>query len=90
MKDDLTTYRALEKIKGSASFADMFAELKTIKEGSKVVESPAEILKRKERDLVQRTKIEGFFPTPEKTVERMIEEAGIKKGVTVLEPSAGI
>jgi protein-L-isoaspartate O-methyltransferase len=90
MGEELTTYRALEKIKGSSSFADIFDELKMIKEGAKVVETPAEILKRKERDLVQRTSIEGFFPTPEKTVSRMIEEAGIEKGMTVLEPSAGI
>lgn len=87
---DLTTYRALEKIKGDSNFSDVFAELKTIKEGSKVTETPEQALKRKERDLVQRTQIEGFFPTPEKTVDRMIEEAGIEKGMDVLEPSAGI
>jgi hypothetical protein len=34
-------------------------------------------------------KIEGFFPTPAAVVERMIEEADIKPGETVLEPSAG-
>lgn len=31
-----------------------------------------------------------FFPTPEATVDRMIEEADIKPGMSVLEPEAGM
>lgn len=34
-------------------------------------------------------KIPGFFPTPESLAQRMAEMAGIEKGQTVLEPSAG-
>jgi hypothetical protein len=41
-----------------------------------------------ERALVGR-KIEGYFPTPKKTVDRMLEEAAIEPGMKVLEPSAG-
>jgi phospholipid N-methyltransferase len=45
-------------------------------------------LKQMKRDLVG-TKIPGFFPTPRKVVELMLQEAEIKPGMTVLEPSAG-
>lgn len=34
-------------------------------------------------------KIEGFFPTPKPLVDRMVEEADIQPGETVIEPSAG-
>lgn len=33
--------------------------------------------------------VPGFFPTPRKLVERMIEEAALQPGMAVLEPSAG-
>ncbi|MBO8161344.1 MAG: hypothetical protein H0Z24_06870 [Thermosipho sp. (in: Bacteria)] len=48
-----------------------------------------EIIKAKERELIGR-KIEGYFPTPKKIVEKMIELADIKEGDKVLEPSAGM
>lgn len=90
MVSDLRDYKSMEKLIGDSNLAEVFAELDNAKTGSAKVESAAETLKREERDLVQRTKIEGFFPTPEKTVERMIDEASIKEGMRVLEPSAGI
>lgn len=46
-------------------------------------------VKAMERDLLG-TKIPGFFPTRKPVVDRMILEAEIEDGMTVLEPSAGI
>ncbi len=48
----------------------------------------ADPIKMKERALVGK-KWEGFFPTPAPIVDRLIAEAGIEDGMTVLEPSAG-
>lgn len=45
-------------------------------------------IKAKERQLAN-AKIEGFFPTPKAIVEKMLDEAAIKPGEKVLEPSAG-
>ncbi len=45
-------------------------------------------IKEKERQLAN-AKIEGFFPTPKAIVEKMLDEADIKPGEKVLEPSAG-
>ena len=45
-------------------------------------------IKEKERQLAN-AKIEGFFPTPKAIVEKMLDEADIKDGEKVLEPSAG-
>ena len=45
-------------------------------------------IKQKEIELAN-SKIDGFFPTPKNIVEKMLDEADIKKGETVLEPSAG-
>ena len=45
-------------------------------------------IKEKERQLAN-AKIEGFFPTPKTIVEKMLDEADIKPGEKVLEPSAG-
>lgn len=45
-------------------------------------------IKAKERQLAN-AKIEGFFPTPKAIVEKMLDEAVIKPGEKVLEPSAG-
>lgn len=45
-------------------------------------------IKKLERELVGR-KIEGFFPTPQPLVERMLDAADIQPGHNVLEPSAG-
>lgn len=46
--------------------------------------------KQKEIDTLRFAKIPGFFPTPRGIVDRMIEEADLKPGMRVLEPSAGI
>ncbi|ARV58058.1 hypothetical protein BZZ01_04895 [Nostocales cyanobacterium HT-58-2] len=45
-------------------------------------------IKRLERDLVG-TKIAGYFPTPDRLADHVIETADIKPGMKVLEPSAG-
>ncbi|HYE12246.1 MAG TPA: LPD38 domain-containing protein [Patescibacteria group bacterium] len=47
-----------------------------------------EIVKEKQRQLIGR-KIEGYFPTPAKVINKMLEYADIKESDTVLEPSAG-
>lgn len=38
---------------------------------------------------VQFQKLPGYFPTPKAVASRLVEEAGIKPGMSVLEPSAG-
>lgn len=45
-------------------------------------------IKELERQLIG-AKFPGYFPTPRAVVERMLEEAGIEPGMSVLEPSAG-
>lgn len=90
LKTDLTDYRAVKSVLEGTTLGKALAELRTVKEGTSVKETPEQALKRKERDLVQKTNIEGFFPTPENIVSRMVDEAGIRNGMDVLEPSAGI
>jgi inorganic pyrophosphatase len=48
----------------------------------------ADPVKEVERSLAGR-KIDGYFPTPKVTVEKMLAEADIESGMSVLEPSAG-
>lgn len=45
---------------------------------------------QQEIDDLRYAKIDGFFPTPEAVVQRMIDKADIPAGARVLEPSAGI
>lgn len=46
--------------------------------------------KQLERELIGNKGIgNDFFPTPKETAQRMVAEAGIEPGMTVLEPSAG-
>jgi hypothetical protein len=45
--------------------------------------------KRKREAELSKMKISGFFPTPSKIIDRMLSEADIQPGMTVLEPSAG-
>ncbi len=45
--------------------------------------------KRKREAELTKLNIPGFFPTPTKVIDRMLEEADIQPGMTVLEPSAG-
>tara|TARA_R110002095_G_scaffold197339_1_gene176390 strand:- start:1456 stop:12243 length:10788 start_codon:yes stop_codon:yes gene_type:complete len=61
-------------------------ELDAIEQSSEKVK--LDPLRDKERALVGK-KIAGFFPTPEPVVERLLDEADIQPGMTVLEPSAG-
>ncbi len=60
--------------------------------GGDVVRSEAELrieeIQKLERELIGQ-QIPGYFPTPEKIVRRMIQEADIHVGMRVLEPSAG-
>ena len=51
-------------------------------------QTAADPVKKMERDLVGK-KIEGYFPTPKPLAERLVDEADIKPGMRVLEPSAG-
>jgi len=46
-------------------------------------------LKALERSFIGK-KIDGFFPTPEDLASKIVEEAEIVEGCTVLEPSAGL
>jgi hypothetical protein len=50
--------------------------------------SGADPIKKMERELIG-AKIDGYFPTPARIVDQMIELAGIEPGMTVAEPSAG-
>ena len=57
------------------------------------VEKGVEAVKRdriKEAELqLVGQKFPGFFPTPEKVVNQLLEHAGVESGMSVLEPSAG-
>jgi hypothetical protein len=48
----------------------------------------ADPVKEMERKLIGR-KIDGFFPTPRKSIDEMLDRADIQPGMSVLEPSAG-
>ena len=48
----------------------------------------ADPTKQLERDLIG-VKIPGYFPTPDDLADRLVEQADIKPGMKVLEPSAG-
>lgn len=50
--------------------------------------SRAEIIKEQESELA-RSRIDGFFPTPEPLVNKMLARAELKPYMRVLEPSAG-
>ena len=93
MKKQLTDVKAYRKIlnmneDGEWNGPDILEQFQTMKNGTKVVESPEEALKRAERDIARTSNIPGFFPTPEDLVDRMIREASIDIGMRVLEPSA--
>jgi predicted RNA methylase len=53
--------------------------------GEKGREDPVKVMERK----LIGTKIPGYFPTPKTLANRVVEEADIRPGMTVLEPSAG-
>ncbi len=54
----------------------------------KNVEQKADPLKQRRRELIGR-KDNDFFPTPQPVIDRIMEEADIQPGMSVLEPSAG-
>jgi hypothetical protein len=60
--------------------------------GGKAIKSEADLVAekiRKAEDELRFSKIEGFFPTPKKVIEKMLDYAKINDGDKVLEPSAG-
>jgi len=57
-------------------------------EGMTDEQKRAKEIKRLEAESL-RKKIAGYFPTPKEIVNRMIDEAGIEKGNSICEPSAG-
>ena len=76
---------------GIESNAELRAYLREFVENIPGVDAEAEqkkAIRQKEIELAN-SKIDGFFPTPKNIVEKMLDEADIKKGEIVLEPSAG-
>jgi phospholipid N-methyltransferase len=70
---------------------EKFAQAKTdLNElGKKPIDrSKEQKIRTAEQNLLGR-KIPGYFPTPKATAERLVEEAEIQPGMSVLEPSAG-
>ncbi|MHC4105093.1 MAG: methyltransferase domain-containing protein, partial [Planctomycetota bacterium] len=72
-------------IENTEQLKDALTELVDLRAGRKK-EDP---IKAMERELIG-TKIQGFFPTPEALAERMVDEAQLKEGMDILEPSAGV
>lgn len=75
-------------IDSNAELRTYLRELLTYLPGENAEVQKERSIKAKERELAN-SKIEGFFPTPKETVLKMLNEADIKDGETVLEPSAG-
>ncbi len=76
---------------GIESNVELRAYLREFVENIPGVDAEAEqkkAIRQKEIELAN-SKIDGFFPTPKNIVEKMLDEADIKKGEIVLEPSAG-
>ena len=84
--ETLANYRRLVRLEivGPATLREALREYLALRQGAKK-EDPVKVA---ERALIG-AKIPGFFPTPPPLIERMISLAGIKEGMTVLEPSAG-
>lgn len=84
---DLGGKKRLAKI-GVLSDEDLRAALLEFldRKQSKAKEDP---IKRMERELVGKNPGIDFFPTPPALADRVVREAGIKEGMSVLEPSAG-
>ncbi len=83
--------RDAERLKSAGINAGNFDEAaQAVKDldTAKRVKSPEQLNRELERGLVGK-KIEGFFPTPKPVVDRMLDEAQVKPGMSVLEPSAG-
>ncbi len=65
-------------------------------EAAETPEQKAEAAKREKKDEIKKAeeafrflKIKGFFPTPKRVIDEMMERAYLEEGQTILEPSAG-
>ena len=69
-------------------FAQAVNDLKTLLGDRPQGDSAEQKIKKAERELIG-LKLPGFFPTPKPVIQKMLDEADIKPGMSVLEPSAG-
>ncbi|MFD0587776.1 methyltransferase [Paenibacillus sp. GCM10027627] len=76
-------------IYNTAQLAEVVEEYKAIRDEVKKPASPIKQKIKKLESEVKFSKIAGYFPTPKKVVERMLDIANIGDGETILEPSAG-
>jgi len=89
---DLVDYKRLQTmgIKNTTMLRAALREFQKAKGDFKL--SPEEVQAKKVKELergIIGKKFESYFPTPKKVVDRMLEEANIKDGESILEPSAG-
>lgn len=94
IKEDLAEQRRLNKmgISSNEMLRETLREFETIKAESKITKTPEQVKAEKLKVLeneAANSKISGYFPTPKKIVDQMIEIADIQEGDKVLEPSAG-
>lgn len=89
LRESLTTAKRLYSIGiNEANFKQAVDAVEAL--GIKKREPTAEEkIAKAERELAIGSKIEGFFPTPKPLAKQMVEDADIKPGMSVLEPSAG-
>ncbi|MGI6129889.1 MAG: diguanylate cyclase domain-containing protein, partial [bacterium] len=90
IEDDLADYKRLLRIgiDSQEKFQQAQKDLASIGEVKSTVTPTEKKIKEIERSLIG-TKIPGYFPTPKAIVEKMLEQADIQSGMSVLEPSAG-
>ncbi len=85
----LEDYQQIDRMKamGIESLPELRAALREYLplRGKRIEADP---IKAAERELIGK-KLPGFFPTPKDLAERMVDEADIKPGMAVLEPSGG-
>lgn len=80
---DITTKKTVERLKW-----DNPTLWALLTEDAPKIDTTAQELEDDIKEL-QFKNIDGYFPTPDELIDRMIELADIKKGMHVLEPSAG-
>lgn len=89
-KDDKA---ALQKagVQNATHYEELVDAVKAAAEGGSPSESArAAEIRRLENEIVgNQRNYDQFFPTPEKIADRMVSEADIQPGMTVLEPSGG-
>lgn len=86
LEDSLTRYNRIRAM-GIESLPELRAALRQYA-GLRSAAQKADPIKVKERALIGKP-IPGFFPTPRPVIDRMLEAADIRPGMSVLEPSAG-